>query len=133
MPSNINSMPILFSIDLVATSLSLFGSIFMSFHCLKSSFPATSIKLIFALAIADFFYSVANLMAKFEEVTSNLYCEVEAIIRGMSLFLSIFFATSTAMVCYRPVLAQDKSVQSPFFCTAVSLGLVASLILFVLM
>jgi len=71
-------------------------------------------------------------MAKFEEVTNSLFCEVEAVIRGMSLFLSIFFATSTAMVCYRPILARDNIVKTPFFRAAVSIGLGVSLILFVL-
>jgi len=71
-------------------------------------------------------------MAKFEEVTNSLFCEVEAVIRGMSLFLSIFFATTTAMVCYRPILARDNCVKNSFFRSAVSLGLGVSLTLFVI-
>jgi len=133
MPSNINTMPVLFFTDLAATSLSLFGSLFMCYHCIKASAASISIKLIFALAIADFFYSIANLMAKFEEVTDNIFCQTEAIMRGMSLFLSIFFATSTALVCYRPILTRDNSIKSLFFCKVVGLGLGISLILFVLM
>ena len=95
---------ILYIINMTATLLSLFGSIWMTYFCLKvSGTQPLSSKLVLGIALSDLFYSITNIMSIFEAQDKNIIddmCRVEAIVRFYSLKLTLFFSTLIAIACY---------------------------------
>jgi len=89
--------------NLVVTGLSIIGSLWMAVAYCKARKPrTTALKLILGIAFADLLYSVANVLSAirhFEE--SNTSCQIEGFLREFSPFMSIFLATSTAILCYK--------------------------------
>lgn len=115
--ADIPSASFLYSLDLFATIISLIGSLFMCYLCMKVPSPKTiSVKFIFAIAIADLFYTIANIMSNFEKLGRTiLLCVAEANIRQSSFVLSIFFATCTAIVSYKAALPHSTFNRGRFF------------------
>jgi hypothetical protein len=101
--NDLNTHPSLYISNIVATGLSVLGSIWMTCAYFNAPSPrTTALKLILGIAFADLFYSVANIISaipKTEDV--NTYCQVEGFLREFSAFMSIFLATSTAILCYK--------------------------------
>jgi len=114
----------LFVVDLVVTILSLLGSLLMFYLCLRIRKPFTlSLKFILAISIADFIYSVANLISNFEVLEKTFaLCRVEANLRQCSFILSIFFSTCTAIASYKASIPQAKFNKRNFFNLSVTLG-----------
>jgi len=114
----------LYTINAVGTGLSLFGSFLMMCYCLRvKRSQSISVKFIMAIAVADFFYSMANLMAAFEDDTNGPLCHLEAITRQFAFTLSIFFATCTARLCYKTSIIETAFSKNRFFKRSVTLGL----------
>lgn len=115
----------LYTINAVGTGLSLFGSFVMMclFLRVKKRSPSISVKFILAIAVADFFYSIANLMAAFEDDNNGPLCHLEAITRQFAFMLSIFFATCTARLCYKTSIIENSFSKNRFFRRSVTVGL----------
>jgi len=100
---------LLYHIDLVITILSVVGSLVLCFLCLRVPSPTTlSLKFILAISIADFFYSIANVLSIFETNMTFKLCWTEANIRQVSFILSIFFSACTAIAFYRGSTGTQK-------------------------
>ena len=121
---------LLFTLNLVVTILSLIGSAWMAFYCSRRQMKSVSTRLILALAIADFFCSVSNLLSTFEGDDVNLTCKIEAFLRSTSYSLSTFMTCSIVVYC---IIFLDKNstidVEKYFKCalaasivTSVALG-----------
>ena len=122
--SSIPEALLLYKIDLGVTALSLCGSLLMCFFCLRLPSPTTlSLKFILAMSIADFFYSIANVLSNFEGINTQKLCWVESNIRQVSFILSIFFSACTAISSYRRPTGIEKSHnQAHFFKKCVIIG-----------
>ena len=96
---------LLLTLNLIVTILSLIGSAWMTFYCCRTQRKNVSIKLILVLAIADFVYSISNLLSTFEGDDVNLTCRVEAFVREASYSLSTFMTCSIVIYC---VIFLDK-------------------------
>ena len=118
-------------IDIIATLLSLFGSLWMLMSGLKIRPPRSlSLKLILSIAFSDFMYSIANLMSNFEHKTGHVLCETEAIIRQCSFFLSIYFSTCTAIASYYAAFPRRRINKSrSFFFLAVVFGILSCILM----
>ena len=101
--NDLDKHPSLYISNLVATGLSVLGSVWMTIAYFRAPTPrTTALKLILRIALSDLLYSVANVISalpKSEDV--NTYCQVEGFLREFSPFMSIFLATSTAVLCYK--------------------------------
>jgi len=96
-------------LDLTVTFLSFSGSLLMSYYCFRLPSPtSTSIKFIFATAIADFFYAISNVLSNFESRANPSLCQTEAMIRSSSMFLSILFTTCAAIVSARASVSYNS-------------------------
>jgi len=114
-----------------ATILSLFGSLFMVWSCLKTPAPrSVSLKLILALALSDLIYSVSNIMSQFDDVDSvDLFCIIESVFRMNGYLLSIYFTTTIAVLCYKTSKYGIAFNQERFFRIAVVIGPIGYFIL----
>jgi len=102
----------------LATGLSFAGSIFMIYHCLRvPSRNSVTVKLILSIALADFIYSIANLMSAYEDKGPQVsaFCKAEAVLRAFSHVMSIFFASSLSVICYKSVSRGRAFDQEQFF------------------
>lgn len=129
----------LWTLDLVATTLSFFGSLWMIFCCLKAPSPKSlSLKLIASMGCADFFYSVANLLSNFEksqEIPDDEVdlCSYEAVLRQVFYTLSIYFSTCIAVASYYSVCPTKRFNKTLFFVIVHILAFtIASLYVFVM-
>jgi len=121
---------VLWWLDIVATTLSFFGSLWMIFCCLRAPSPKSlSLKLIAVIGIADFLYSIANLMSNFQTPEQSLepdeldLCAIEALLRQSSYTLSIFFSTCIAVASYYSVNLTKRFNKTLFFLIALLLGI----------
>ena len=120
---NFKGYAILYPFDLVATLLSLLGSIFMCYLYLRAPKPrTTSFKLILATSLADLLYTISNVMSNFENIETSNLCYIEATIRNSSFILSIFFSACVAIVSYKSFLPQRHFNQRNFFLRSIVLG-----------
>ena len=121
--SSIEGAWFLYPLDLIVTILSLCGSLTMFYLCLRIRSPLVlSLKFILAISIADFFYSISNVLSNFESPSTRNLCKVEAIVRQCSFILSIFFSTCVAIASYKGSESHTKFNRSSFFCKAIMLG-----------
>lgn len=116
-------------IDLIATSFSFIGSLWMIVHCFKAPSPKSlTLKLIAAIGMADFLYSVSNILSNFETDIENeesqnfMLCEAEAILRQAAYVLSIFFSTCVAIASYFSACPRRKFKRTLFFYVSVLVG-----------
>ncbi len=115
------------NVNNIATGLSFVGSIFIMYQCLRTPSPrSVTIKLILSIAVADFIYSIANLMSSFEDlgpIVSTL-CSTEATLRSFSFLLSIFFASCLGIVCYKTLSRGPHFDQETFFKRSLYIGVI---------
>ena len=95
---------ILYIINMVATVLSLAGSLWMTYFCLKVTGSQTlSAKLVLGIAVSDLFYTITNIMSLFQSQDKAIvgdFCRAEGVFRYYSLKFTLFFAALIAIVCY---------------------------------
>jgi len=128
--NTVENAHMLWTINLVATVLSLLGSLLMAFLCTRVPDPKpVSLKLVLAIAISDFCYSIANFLSVFENHVEGPLCKTEAFIRGFFFLLSVFWATCTAILCYKTSTPEKRFDQNLFFKYACYTGISICLIL----
>jgi len=113
---------LLYPLDWIATILSLLGSLIMG--CLTLRLPpphTTSTKLILAISIADFFYSLSNVISAYETPESDVMCYFEAILRHSSYMSSVCFACCVAIVSYKSFLPETNFNPQSFYTKAIIL------------
>jgi len=126
---SLDHVDLLYKLNLVSTGLSLAGSTTMISLCFKTKNKTVAWKLIIAIALSDFFYSISNLMSVFENDDNGLFCHTEAFIRKFSYIYSIFWVTCTAILCYKTSKLFNYFDQQKFFNRAAVTGfLICSLI-----
>ena len=109
-----NSEPVLYYVNCIATILSLFGSFTLIYSCCKDPIKNTILKLIFGVALADFIFSIANIMSQFEDDQVSAFCQIEAMLRTFSLDLGFCMTTSIAIFCYRAIREGSEFNQTRF-------------------
>ncbi len=90
-------------IEILFSTLSLVGSSVLILYCSMKRNKTISCRLnIICLGIADFFFSLSNLLSFAEKPNSLVdnFCILEATIRLWSWHLSLIFATSIAVSSY---------------------------------
>lgn len=110
-----NHVEFLDDLNLVSSTLSVVGSLWMSYYCVKSSLTNISYRLILGIGLSDFFYSISNILTAFESPTPNTLCTVEAIMRMCFFNMSLLWATSTAILCYKALKRGRRFDQALFF------------------
>ena len=122
--NSVRGYHILFPLDLAVTVLSILGSSLTCYFCLRlpSYNKTVSVKFIIALSIADFFYSIANVISNFESENSFTLCAVESWIRQSSYVLSIFFSACIAIVSYKSSLPDSIFNSNKFFMLTTLVG-----------
>jgi len=125
-------------LDLVCTSLSILGSLVMFYLCLRLPSPRSqSVNFVLSLAVVDFLYATTNILSFFEdrddEALCGTFCKVEAIIRGFSFFLSVFFATCIGLTCLKTQLPNHLTVAGFLLKYAYFIGLGFCTILYVIL
>ena len=107
--------PSLYYAHCITTFLSLCGSLFMSYFCFKTgSAHSPSGKLILSIALSDFLYSIANVLAAFEGETISKLCLAEGFLRVFSLELCLLFPTCIAILCYKATQPNQDFDQNSF-------------------
>ena len=101
-------------LNLVATILSLIGSLVMTYYCFKNRDLSISIKLILALAVSDFLFSAGNFMAVFSPTPDSATCQVEGFFREFFPKLSVCIATSIAILHYKIIEANPNFNKNRF-------------------
>ena len=99
----------------------------MSYMCIKNISSNTSIKLILGLGIADFVYSICNLMGIIGYDQDSLACTFESVFRELSIKLSICFATSIGVLHYKIIEARSDFNKTKFLIIHFSIGIVIGL------
>jgi len=121
---------VLWYINGIATILSLLGSLYMVYSCIRTPAPrSVALKLILALALSDLIYSISNVMSQFDEDIVDLFCIAEAILRMNGYLLSIYFTTTIAMLCYQTSKHGLSFNQEKFFRSAIIFGPIGYFIL----
>jgi len=94
----------------------------MTYHCFNTKNKTIALKLIFAVALSDFFYSISNILTAFENEENNTICQVDAFLRQVSVCASIFWVTCTAIICYKSSTSWRLFNQNRFFKQALVIG-----------
>jgi len=111
-------------INIFTTILSILGSIWTTYFCLKlRSSQNYSMKLILAITIADFVYSIINFISIFENNTWDKACAVQSLLREWSLQMTLFFSTCLALLCYKCAKYGSRYDQALFFRKCVIIGI----------
>ena len=116
-------------LNLIATVPSILGSFIMFCFCLRSISQNTSVKLILALAISDFFYSANNLMTVLKSPEDSVACKIEAFSKGFFLQLTIWIATSISILHYKLLAADPNFRRNRFVFISIASGVIISLTL----
>jgi len=121
---------VLYVINCIASVLSFTGSSLMAYFCYKAPPPRhVSLKFVLAIAIADFFYSVANIMSAFEDVKNMTpLCHIEGVIRVSSFMMTLYFTTCLAIICCRTSNLGKTRNQETFFRRSLILGAIIGLL-----
>ncbi len=113
-----------FIVNAVTTVISILGSLWTCYFCLKvKSSQNYSMKFILAITIADFIYSLSNLMSIFEDTDWVRLCQLESIVRECSLQFTLFFSTCFALLCYKCTKFGSRYDQSSFFKKCIAVGI----------
>jgi len=122
---NVANAGLLYNINLFASSLSLCGSLCMTYFACRMPSPKTvSLKFIIGIALADIAYSIVNLMSSFERESMNGLCYAESVLRIWAKESSLFFAACLAILCYKTSRYSRKFNQDRFFKGALVFGAV---------
>ena len=125
--TNGEHIQLLYNANNIATALSFGGSIFMIYHCLRTPQPRTvTVTLILSIGVADFLYSISNLMSAFQDAGPKVspLCYAEAALRAFSYVLSIFFASCLGILCYKTVVKGLDFNQDAFFKRSLIVGVI---------
>jgi len=116
----------LYNINIFATTLSVVGSLFMCFCCIKAPSPRNvSLKLISVIAASDLVYSITNILSAFQDPDSSVVsplCVVEGFLRFWTFEFSLFFASCISILCYKTCSFNTTFNQEAFFKKCVSIG-----------
>ena len=123
-----NTEPILYYVNYIATTLSLLGSLVLIRSCYRNPTKSTILKLIFGVALADFVFSIANIMSQFENDQMDVFCQVEATLRIFSFDLGLCMTTSIAIFCYRAIKEGSEFNQTKFLTYVIIFSVSYSLI-----
>ena len=126
LPSQDTSM-VLYYVDLITAILSLIGSLSIAYSYYEAKTRTTILKLIFGIALADFMYSIANIMSLFENTEIDVFCRAEATIRAFSFNSGLTFTTSIAVFCYRAIKEGSELDQSKFLRRTFMLSIIFNL------
>jgi len=118
---------LLFILHCVGTSLSLAGSLWAIYFCLRSKgFRKVHLRFVFAIILSDFLYAISNLLAIFDGPAPkvNAICATDAFIRVWSFTLILYFATCLTILCYKRVKYGNDFRQGLYFRRCVIIGIV---------
>ena len=115
--------PVMQILNLVASVPSIIGTLIMIYHTSTTLTSKISTKLIFALAISDLVYSVANLLAIFKLTKGSVGCDVEAILREFSSKFSIWIVSAIALLHYQVLKMSPKFNKMRFLIISILGGL----------
>ena len=119
---------LLIVLNIIATTLSLIGSLWMILVCIGGRAKFTiALAFILAIGFSDFFYSISNIMAAFGTQQEDTLCRTEGVIRETFLFLSLYFATCTAILCYRDTKYGPSFHPRIFFAKTMAIGIALAL------
>jgi len=121
-------------IDRLTTLLSLISTLWLIYICFKIPSPKTiTLKFICAIAISDFFYSIANALSGLQQRDTYLLIKIEATLRQSSFLLGVFFATCIATITYKSTISDRRFRQTwfynativiaPIFCVGITIAL----------
>ena len=125
MLGNLESTSAWYIIDLVVTNLSIVGSLLMSYFCLTllRYSPSVHVKIVLFIAIADFLFSVANILSNFEKNDEiGLLCKSEALIRQTGFFMTIYFAAVGGVFASNISKLPTDECKDKFFKKAIGYG-----------
>ena len=114
-------------LNLIVTIPSLIGCLMMGYVCYKNISITTCTKLLLALAISDFLYSISNVMSLisiFDSDENRLSCKVEGFLRDFFQKFSICLVTSMAILHYKILIANERSQNSRTVTICIVVGLV---------
>jgi len=122
---NVENAALLYKINFIVSSLSLCGSLCMTYFCFRLPSPkSVFLKFLIGIALADILYSIVNFMSIFERDTMDRLCFVESILRIWAKESSLFFAACIALLCYKTSRYSRKFDQNKFFTRSLFLGAV---------
>jgi len=112
-------------LDWTMSILSMLGSIILFIVCIRLPSKTISVKFIIALALADAFYSGANIMSNFlhMRMSEAVLCHIQGLTRYCSFILSIYFSACTAIVSYQPAAFLNRTNPNRFVACIASVGL----------
>ena len=116
-------------LNLIATILSFIRTIVMSYYCIINLSTNSSIKLILALALSDFFYTVSNVMMPFDIDDGSTECVIEGLIRDFFFKFSMCLAVAIAIFHYKIITAKTPFDKTPFIVKSILASLLISLII----
>ena len=115
--------------NLIATVPSLIGSFIVCYYCLEGISANAVTRLIFILAVSDFFYSLTNLSTILDYSEDSFACMVEAVSRQFFFGLAVWIAASIAVFHYRMFNLDPGFKKFQFVKASVISGTLVSLIL----
>jgi len=111
------------TLEHVTTALSIMGSLWMCYICFRVPGTKTiTLKLICAIAISDFFFSVANAFSGYVTRDMTFRIKLEATIRHSSFLLSILFSACIATVTYKSAVPFGGFNQKQFYRRVIIIG-----------
>ena len=115
----------LINLDWTVSIISLLGSLILFFICVRLPSKTLSVKFIIALALADVFFSAANIMSNFlhMRISEAFLCKAQGLTRYCSFILSIYFSACTAIVSYQPSAFLNRTNPNRFVAFVASIGL----------
>jgi len=118
---------LLFNLHCIGTALSLIGSLWAIYFCLRSrGFKKIHLRFVFAIILSDFFYAISNLLAIFDgpKPKVNTICASDAFIRVWSFTLILYFATCLTILCFKRVKYGADFNQGLYFRRCVIIGVI---------
>jgi len=109
--------------NLVASSLSLLGCIFVFLKILLTNQITFSLRMALFLAIGDLIFTISNFLTPFSQDNEDL-CFVEGLVREFSLAFTIFWAVCIAFLSYHSTIDPKKYTQLSVMRLALAIGFI---------
>ena len=107
-------------VNIASTGFSLIGSLIMCCFCSRLPYKNISIKLVYTIALSDFFFSVANLMTIINFSGSDELCRwISGPARQFFVNFSLFLATAIPIYYCKVTSYNPIGDKSRFFSIAV--------------
>lgn len=123
-------------ISAIATGLSLSATLVMLYFCLRTpGAKPTTLKMIILMTISDFFYSISNALSLLQNQNSSsidMLCYVQGMLRASCFILSLWFAGSLSILCYKTCTSETNFDQERFLKRSIISGTTVSAILVIL-